>query len=67
VLPAVLRGLGFRLLPAGTLAEGAFGPPCPPLMAPQRRRRPVPAAAPAASPVRDGPFAALAVLRRSRP
>jgi len=70
MLPAVLRGLGFRLLPAETLADGAFGPPCPPLMAPQPRRRPVPAPHPdggrPAAPVREGPFAALATLRRSR-
>jgi ATP-dependent RNA helicase SUPV3L1/SUV3 len=68
VLPAVLRGLGFRLLPAEILADGAFGPPCPPLMAPPRRR-PIPSAVkeartPPAAPVRDGPFAALAALRR---
>jgi ATP-dependent RNA helicase SUPV3L1/SUV3 len=71
MLPAVLRGLGFRLLPAETLAEEAFGPPCPPLMAPQRRRRPAPAPPSEASrhpaPARDGPFAALAALRRTRP
>jgi ATP-dependent RNA helicase SUPV3L1/SUV3 len=73
VLPAVLRGLGFRLLPAGTLAEGEYGPPCPALMAPPRRRRPAPAPAPLPAtashqaPVREGPFAALAALRRSRP
>jgi ATP-dependent RNA helicase SUPV3L1/SUV3 len=70
MLPAVLRGLGFRLLPAETLADGAFGPPCPPLMAPQRRRRPAaPATAqgPHPAPPREGPFAALAALRRQRP
>ena len=69
VLPAVLRGLGFRLLPAETLAEGAFGPPCPPLMMPQRRRPAAPAQPPPtrAVPLRDGPFAALAALRRSVP
>jgi ATP-dependent RNA helicase SUPV3L1/SUV3 len=68
VLPAVLRGLGFRLLPAETLAEGAFGPPCPPLMAPQPRRRPLPPANAANEARRsghgEGPFAALAALRR---
>ncbi len=68
VLPAVLRGLGFRLLPAGTLAEGEFGPPCPPLMAPQRRRRTVSRdAAPISAPDREGPFAVLATLRHARP
>jgi ATP-dependent RNA helicase SUPV3L1/SUV3 len=60
LLPAVLRGLGFQLLPAAPLAADQFGPPSPPLMAPQRRRRPPPAIV---LPVRDGPFAALAALR----
>jgi ATP-dependent RNA helicase SUPV3L1/SUV3 len=69
ILPAVLRGLGFRLLPAETLGEGAFGPPCPPLMTARRRATPPPAAGETSSRVapRDGPFAALAALRRSRP
>jgi ATP-dependent RNA helicase SUPV3L1/SUV3 len=60
LLPAVLHGLGFRLLPAAPLPEGQFGPPSPPMMAPQRRRRP---AIPAPLPAREGPFAALAALR----
>ncbi len=65
VLPAVLRGLGFRLLPAATLAPDAFGPPSPPLLA-APRRLPPPAPAPEPVAVRDGPFAALAALRRNR-
>ena len=64
VLPAVLRGLGWRTLPAPGLAPGAFGPPAPPMLAPLRRRgdrgRPDGPGAAAA----DGPFAALAALRR---
>jgi ATP-dependent RNA helicase SUPV3L1/SUV3 len=68
VLPAVLRGLGFRLLPAGSLAEGQFGPPCPPLMAPQRHRRSPPhPQAPRPAPECEGPFAVLSTLRRYRP
>ena len=61
LLPAVLRGLGFQLLPAALLADGQFGPPSPPLMAPQRRRRPEPPRG--VLPAREGPFAALAALR----
>ncbi len=59
VLPAVLHGLGFRLLPAAKLDAAQFGPPAPALMAPQRRapaRKPPPAR-------HDSPFAALAALR----
>jgi ATP-dependent RNA helicase SUPV3L1/SUV3 len=59
LLPAVLRGLGFRLFPSVPLPDGHFGPPAPPMMAPVAPRRvPVPA-------VRtDTPFAALAGLSR---
>jgi ATP-dependent RNA helicase SUPV3L1/SUV3 len=63
VLPAVLRGLGFRLLPAAALADGQFGPPAPAMMAAQRRA-PRPVELPPAPPMREGPFAALAALRR---
>ncbi len=35
LLPAVLRGLGFQLLPAAPLAADQFGPPAPPMMAPR--------------------------------
>jgi ATP-dependent RNA helicase SUPV3L1/SUV3 len=64
LLPAVLRGLGFRVLPAAALAPGQFGPPAPAMVTPLRRRRPE---APAAEPPRaHGPFAALAQLRPPR-
>ncbi len=62
VLPAVLRGLGLRYLPAPALAPSAYGPPPPPMVAAQPRRR---AAQAAPAPTRpDHPFAALAALRR---
>ena len=64
LVPAVLRGLGFRLLPAPPLAVGQFGPPAPPMLTPQRRRRPEHAAPPRPAPRQEGPFAALAALRR---
>jgi ATP-dependent RNA helicase SUPV3L1/SUV3 len=69
VLPAVLRGLGFRLLPAVALQPEAFGPPTPAMLLPARRARSRDAARIAAVPplpaaLRDGPFAALAALRR---
>ncbi len=61
VLPAVLRGLGLRILPAPALAPAAYGPPPPPMIAqPKRRVAEVPA--PVLRP--DSPFAALAALRR---
>ena len=68
-VPAVLRRLGLRLIPAAVPDEGAFGPPAPPMMASPRRRRvetpaALPLSAPVAAPVREGPFAALAALRR---
>jgi ATP-dependent RNA helicase SUPV3L1/SUV3 len=64
VLPAVLRQLGFRLIPAPALGEGEFGPPMPTMATPLRRSRLAAAtAARFAAPVADGPFAALAALR----
>jgi ATP-dependent RNA helicase SUPV3L1/SUV3 len=63
LLPAVLRGLGFRVMPAAALPSGQYGPPAPAMLAPLRRRRPEPEAAPRAA---HGPFAALATLRRDR-
>ncbi|MGI4950230.1 MAG: helicase-related protein [Janthinobacterium lividum] len=61
-LPAVLRALGVRLVPGAALAEGAFGPPAPPMMLPARRAKP---AVPDRPPPRpDSPFAALVALRR---
>ena len=64
LLPAVLRGLGFRVLPAASLAPGQFGPPAPAMVTPLRRRRPE--APPAEPPRAQGPFAALAQLRPPR-
>jgi ATP-dependent RNA helicase SUPV3L1/SUV3 len=64
-LPVVLRALGFRVNPAIALGEHEFGPPAPATLSPLRKpqRRPAPVAEPA-PPVREGPFAALAALRR---
>ncbi len=61
VLPAVLRGLGLRILPPPALAAAVYGPPPPPMVA-QPRRRLIEAAAPVLRP--DSPFAALAALRK---
>ena len=64
LLPPVLRRLGVRVIPAGSLASDQYGPPAPAMIAPLRRR-PVAAPAPAAAAGREhGPFAALAALRR---
>ncbi|MCC6719265.1 MAG: DNA helicase [Acetobacteraceae bacterium] len=60
LLPAVLRGLGFRVQPAAALAKGQYGPPAPAMIAPLRRRRAEP---PAGAPAAHGPFAMLARLR----
>jgi ATP-dependent RNA helicase SUPV3L1/SUV3 len=66
-LPAVLRALGFRLLPGAVLPEGMAGPPAPPRFA-AIRRRPAPAATePEAPAANHGPFAVLAALRRPAP
>ena len=76
MLAAVLSGLGFRLLPAVALQPGAYGPPTPTMLVPVRRHRRRGQVLPRASgqaaavsppphaPLRDGPFAALAALRR---
>jgi ATP-dependent RNA helicase SUPV3L1/SUV3 len=63
LLPAVLRHLGFRVLPAAGLAPEQQGPVAPPMLTPLRRR---PAAATRSAAPRNpsGPFAALAALRR---
>jgi ATP-dependent RNA helicase SUPV3L1/SUV3 len=37
MVPAVLRALGFRVVPSGVLSAQAFGPPAPPMLAPLRR------------------------------
>jgi ATP-dependent RNA helicase SUPV3L1/SUV3 len=61
MLPAVLRQIGFRVLPAAGLAADQQGPPAPAMLLPLRRRRPMmDGSAPAHA---GGPFAALAVLR----
>ncbi len=63
MLPAVLRGLGLRLIPAPSLAADQYGPPRPPMIA-QPRRKPAAAPATPARPARpDHPFAALAAWR----
>jgi len=65
MLPAVLRVLGFRVVPGGGLAPEEFGPPAPPMLAPLRRRRVVAAAEQqVVAPLPHGPFAALAALKR---
>jgi ATP-dependent RNA helicase SUPV3L1/SUV3 len=63
MLPAVLRQLGFRVLPAAALGPDEQGPPAPAMLVPLRRRRPI-SEDPAPRPIAGGPFAALAVLRR---
>ena len=64
MVPAVLRPLGFRVLPAAALHPDQFGPPAPAMLMPLRRRRPLAEAAAAPVPAASGPFAALAALRR---
>jgi ATP-dependent RNA helicase SUPV3L1/SUV3 len=69
VLPAVLRAIGFRVLPAGGLAPDQLGPPAPPMLTPLRRARPARDPRPATQVeaqrvIPSGPFAALAALRR---
>jgi len=61
-LPPVLRALGLRLIPAPSLAPAQYGPPSPPLIGSPRKRAPEPVVQ--AAPPMDGPFSALAVLRR---
>ena len=62
-LPVVLRALGLRVNPAIALAEDEYGPPAPATLAPIRRKPAEPAPLPV-PPTREGPFAALAALRR---
>ncbi len=59
----VLRGLGFRLIPAGVLADAQFGPPMPAMATPLRRRRPAAPPPKRRALPADHPFAALAALR----
>jgi ATP-dependent RNA helicase SUPV3L1/SUV3 len=63
MLLAVLRPLGFRVLPAAGLHPDQIGPPAPPMLMPLRRRRPM-TDAPSPAQNATGPFAALAALRR---
>ena len=63
-LPAVLRALGVRLAPGVALADGAYGPPAPPMMQAQRRAKLAATDPPRPPPRPDSPFAALVALRR---
>ncbi|MCF3946846.1 DNA helicase [Acidiphilium sp. AL] len=66
-LTAVLRGLGFRVIPEEAPAEGVFGPPMPARIAIAPARR-LAVKAPEAPPVPvnpDHPFAALAGFHRA--
>lgn len=64
LVPAVLRALGFRVVPSGAVGPEIYGPPTPPMLVPLRRKRVAANDAPAAAPVAHGPFAALAALKR---
>ncbi|MBV9776750.1 MAG: DNA helicase [Acetobacteraceae bacterium] len=64
VLPVVLRRLGLRVMPGGSLATDVYGPPTPPMLLPPRRRRPARPDRAAQTAYAHGPFAALAVLRK---
>jgi ATP-dependent RNA helicase SUPV3L1/SUV3 len=68
-LPAALNRLGFRIIPAATLAPESYGPAAPPMLA--RRKAVKPAAGrplpEAPAPLPDNPFAALAALSRGAP
>ncbi len=64
LLPVILRRIGFRIVPGGGLGPDMFGPPAPAMLLPLRRKRPSAAPARAAPPVPQGPFAALAALKR---
>ncbi|MCL2427871.1 MAG: DNA helicase [Alphaproteobacteria bacterium] len=63
LLPAILRAIGFRLIPARTPGPDEYGPPTPATLLPARRRRPPLATSRPQAPPRSGPFAALAALR----
>ncbi len=65
LLPVVLRRLGFRIVPGGGVGAGTYGPPAPPMLLALRRRRPDPVPQRLLrAPVPQGPFAALAALKR---
>jgi ATP-dependent RNA helicase SUPV3L1/SUV3 len=61
-VPALLRLLGYRVLPAPALSPGQFGPPCPVRVAPLRRRHEPVRSKPPRTHRPDSPFAALADL-----
>ena len=60
-LPAVLRALGVKLAPGGSLGPDEYGPPAPPMMLPTPRRRE--RTTPPPPRVAEGPFAALVGFR----
>jgi ATP-dependent RNA helicase SUPV3L1/SUV3 len=66
-VPAVLRALGVRIMPATVQPPEAFGPPGPPMLAAGGARMPAakPGLAPPPPARPDSPFAALAALRHS--
>jgi ATP-dependent RNA helicase SUPV3L1/SUV3 len=64
-LSPALNALGFRVIPAATLGEQAFGPLAPPMLARRKGIAAKPAAPAPAAPLPDNPFAALAVLKRA--
>jgi len=63
-VPAALRALGFRVIPAATPDAEMIGPPAPAMLVPLRRKKPTVEPQPALPPPAHGPFAALAALRR---
>ncbi len=70
LLPAVLRRLGFRVIPGQapgqTLAADQYGPPAPLMIAPLRRRPPVRIVPDRSAAPAPGPFALLASLASLR-
>jgi ATP-dependent RNA helicase SUPV3L1/SUV3 len=69
LLPVALRALGFRVAPGVGLGPAEYGPPAPAMLVPLRRRRLPAAAATVAARASSrgapqGPFAALAALKR---
>jgi ATP-dependent RNA helicase SUPV3L1/SUV3 len=63
LVPAVLRRLGFRVVPGGSLPAGQHGPSAPPMVAPLRRHTLSSPTMPQDATAVEGPFAALAALR----
>lgn len=64
LLPVVLRHLGFRIVPGAGVEAGSHGPPSPPMLLPLRRRRTMPVPDLHRRTPVQGPFAALAALKR---